>query len=285
MTQFSKVHGCGNDFVLIEDLEDAVVLTDVLVRAMCARHHGVGADGVIRLAPPQDQQSDVFMDYRNADGGIVEMCGNGVRCVASYVLDHGLMSGDTVRVGSRAGVKVVTVTDRAADGRVAETRVDMGAPVLTGKVELRMPSIDHGIASGTQDVVATTLSMGNPHAVLVVDDVAKAPVTDWGPRIERHIAFPEGTNVEFIEVAGPDVVRGRIWERGVGETMASGTGASAMAVAAHLLGGTDRRVRVELPGGVLHVDWLDHTLQVRGPAVEVFAGRLTEAWLAGVTDA
>lgn len=285
MTQFSKVHGCGNDFVLIEDLDDDVVLSEALVRAMCARHSGVGADGVIRLAPPQDQQSDVFMDYRNADGGIVEMCGNGVRCVASYVLDHSLMSGDAVRVGSRAGVKVVTVTGRAADGRVTETRVDMGAPVLTGKVELRMPSIDQGVASGTQDVVATTLSMGNPHAVLLVDDVAKAPVTDWGPRIERNVAFPEGTNVEFIEIAGPDVVRGRIWERGVGETMASGTGASAMAVAAHLLGGTDRRVRVELPGGVLRVDWLQHTLEVRGPAVEVFAGTFTDAWVAGVTDA
>lgn len=286
MISFSKVHGCGNDFVLIEDLDDAVALSGALVRAMCARHHGAGADGVLRLAPAQDQQSDVFMDYRNADGGIVEMCGNGVRCVASYLLDHGLLSGDVVRVGSRAGVKVVTVTDRAVDGSVTETCVDMGAPVPTGTVELRMPAVDAGVASGApgDDVVATTLSMGNPHAVLVVDDVTKAPVTDWGPRIEHHMTFPEGTNVEFIEIAGPDVVRGRIWERGVGETMASGTGASAMAVAAHLLGHTGRKVRVELPGGSLHVDWTEQTLFVRGPAVEVYAGAFTDAWLAGVTD-
>jgi len=294
--KFSKVHGCGNDFVLIEDLDDALGLSPALVRAMCARHHGAGADGVIRLAPARDRQSDVFMDYRNADGSIAEMCGNGVRCVASYVLDHGLLSGDAVRVGSRAGVKVVTVTDRAVDGRVTETRVDMGAPVPTGPVELRMPAVDAVVLSGqpasrsqaarsaSVDVVATTLSMGNPHAVLVVDDVAKAPVNEWGPRIERDVAFPDGTNVEFIEVAGPDVVRGRIWERGVGETMASGTGASAMAAAAHLLGHTGRRVRVELPGGALHVDWTEHTLWVRGPAVEVYAGTFTAAWLAEVDD-
>lgn len=287
--QFSKMHGCGNDFVVIEDLAGAMALSVPLVRALCARHHGVGGDGVIRLAPPADDGTDVFMDYRNADGGIAEMCGNGVRCVAAYVLDHGFVSGDVVRVGSRAGVKVVEVTGRAPDGRVTETRVDMGAPVPGGPVTLRVPAAEgasavHGAAltAGTTDVVATTLSMGNPHAVLVVDDVTKAPVTAWGPRIEHDLAFPEGTNVEFIEIAGPREVRGRIWERGVGETMASGTGASAMAVAAHLLGHTDRHVRVVLAGGTLDVEWGEHTLWVQGPAVEVYSGQLTPAWLAEV---
>lgn len=280
--KFTKVHACGNDFVLIEDLDDVHVLPSALVRAMCARHHGVGADGVIRLAPPRDGDSDVFMDYRNADGGIAEMCGNGVRCVAMYVLDHCLQSGDTVRVGSRAGVKTVDVTRRGPTGRVVETRVDMGAPRPTGAVRLRVSAQGH-----VEEVTATTLSMGNPHAVLVVDDVAKALVTEWGPHIERDVAFPEGTNVEFIEIAGPTVVRGRIWERGVGETMASGTGASAMAVAAHLLGRAGRRVRVDLPGGSLHVDWGTDTVWVQGPAVEVFSGRFSDVWLeqaAGVQD-
>lgn len=279
MTGFSKVHGCGNDFVLIEDLAGVVELSAALVRAVCARHHGVGADGVIRLAPPQDRRSDVFMDYRNADGGVVEMCGNGVRCVAAYILDHGLLSGDVVRVGSRAGVKTVHVTQRDAAGRVTETRVNMGAPRPTGEVRLRVPTLERAVAPGAEDVVATTLSMGNPHAVLLVEDVSKAPVTEWGPRIEHDVAFPDGTNVEFIEVASPSVVRGRIWERGVGETKASGTGAAAMAVAAHLLGRAGRQVRVDLPGGSLEVDWDDDTLWVQGPAVEVYSGSFSDTWL------
>ena len=283
MTNFSKVHGCGNDFVLIEDLDDRVTLSGALTRAICARHHGIGADGVIRLAPPQDAATDVFMDYRNADGSVAEMCGNGVRCVAMYLLDHGLMQGDVVRVGSRAGLKTVTVTRRDASGRVTETCVDMGTPRPTGSVVLRVPAPDGVDGPVVEEVTATTLSMGNPHAVLLVDDVAKAPVAQWGPRIERDVAFPDGTNVEFIEISGPTAIRGRIWERGVGETMASGTGASAMAAAAHLLGHTGRAVRVDLPGGALFVDWGAETLWVRGPAVEVFAGRLSDAWLEQVS--
>jgi diaminopimelate epimerase len=279
MTRFSKVHGCGNDFVLIEDLDGEVTVSGALARAICARHHGIGADGVIRLAPPQDEVSDVFMDYRNADGSVAEMCGNGVRCVAMYMLDHDLMRGDAVRVGSRAGVKTVDVTRRDSAGRVIETRVDMGAPRPTGTVALRVPARNGTGAPSVEEVTATTLSMGNPHAVLLVDDVAKAPVAEWGPRIERDVAFPDGTNVEFIEISSATAIRGRIWERGVGETMASGTGASAMAVAAHLLGHTRRQVRVDLPGGALHVEWGEDTLWVRGPAVEVFAGDLSDVWL------
>ena len=275
--QFTKVHGAGNDFVVIADLDDAIDIGPELVRALCDRHRGVGADGLIRLAPADD--ADVFMDYRNADGGVVEMCGTGVRCVATHVLNRGLLGGDVVRVGSRAGVKVVEVTARDQAGRVIETRVDMGAPQPSGTITLRVPMPD---AHGAIDVVATTLSMGNPHAVVEVEDVAKAPVTEWGPRIERDAAFPEGTNVEFIAVPASDTVRGRIWERGVGETLASGTGASAMAVAAHLLGRTGRQVTVEVPGGRLHADWSDETLHIRGPAVEVFDGDLDDAWLQGV---
>ena len=270
--RFVKAHGAGNDFVLLPDLDDRLTLSAGLVTALCARHTGIGADGVIRIAPARaGSDADVFMDYWNADGSVAEMCGNGVRCVAKYVVDRGLVADGDVRVDSRAGVKVVSVTERDAAGLVRAVRVDMGAPVPG---DVRRPlEVDGSV------VEVTTLSMGNPHAVLLVDDVAAAPVAALGPRIERHPAFPDRTNVEFIAVPAPDHVVGRIWERGVGETQASGTGGSAMAVAAHLLGRAGRRTTVSLPGGDLQVDWGATTLHVTGPAVEVAAGTLDDAWL------
>lgn len=290
--RFVKAHGTGNDFVLLPDVDDAVVLTPGLVRALCHRRFGVGGDGVIRIGRARPgNDADVFMDYWNADGGIAEMCGNGVRCVAKHVVDHGLVRGDLVRVDTRAGVKSVQVVERHADGAVARVRVDMGAPQLLGDVQLDVSPLTvlaraggGGVATADQrTIIATAVSMGNPHAVVFVDDVAAAPVERWGPTIERDPRFPEGTNVEFISVPARDRVVGRIWERGVGETMASGTGSSAMAVAAHLRGGADRHVVVELPGGELRVDWDEDTLHMTGPAVEVGAGDLDEAWLRATT--
>jgi diaminopimelate epimerase len=273
---FLKVHGAGNDFVLLPDLDDRLDLSADLVRALCDRHLGVGGDGVIRLAPPRpDVDADVFMDYRNADGSIAEMCGNGVRTVAKYVADRGLAAGATVAVDTRAGVKVVHV-HRGADGLVDACTVDMGAPVPGAAGQ------PLALADGST-VAITRVSMGNPHAVLLladVADVAAAPLATLGPLVERHPAFPDGTNVEVIAVPDRGRVVGRIWERGVGETMASGTGGSAMAVAAVLNGLADRRVAVHLPGGVLQIDWDMTTLHVTGPAVEVAAGTLDAGWLA-----
>lgn len=277
--QVTKLHACGNDFVVLADLDGTVTLDAATVRALCDRHRGVGGDGVIRIAPSSDAHADVFMDYRNADGSVAEMCGNGVRCVATYVLNRGLRSGDAVRVGSRAGVKDVVVTARDDHGRVVETRVDMGAPRHTGDVVMALSTPD---GQEPIDLRATTLSMGNPHAVIEVGDVEKAPVADWGHRIEHLAVFEHGTNVEFIMVPADNVVRGRIWERGVGETLASGTGASAMAVAAHLRGRTGRHVRVEVPGGALHVDWEPDTLHIRGPAIEVFDATIDDHWLRAI---
>lgn len=287
--RFVKAHGAGNDFVLLPDLEDHLVLTPSFVRALCARHTGVGADGVIRIAPPRwGRAGDVFMDYWNADGSVAEMCGNGVRCVAKYVADRGIVRGDEVRVSTRAGVKPVEIASRWPDGTVASVCVDMGEPKLTGQrqvdvspARLRMPSIPgHQVATLEHLVVTvTTLSMGNPHAVLLVTDVATAPVEAWGPTIEHDEHFPDGVNVEFIAVPARDLVVGRIWERGVGETLSSGTGSCAMAVAAHALGLADRRVRVDLRGGSLEVDWTSSTVLVTGPAVEVASGELDPGWL------
>jgi diaminopimelate epimerase len=284
--QFVKAHGTGNDFVLLPDLDDLLTVDVALTRALCDRHLGLGADGIIRLGGGEDD-TDVFMDYRNADGSVAEMCGNGVRCVAKYVADRGLVSGDVVRVGTRGGVKAVEIVTRHDDGTVAEVRVDMGAPAPTGPVEIDLSSLalagrdrDGMVTAEHRSVTFTTVSMGNPHAVVVVDDVAAAPVERWGAYVAVHDAFPEGTNVEFISVPESNRVIGRIWERGVGETMASGTGASAMATAANLLGLAGSEVAVSLPGGVLTVTRTADTLYVTGPAVEVAAGTLDPRWLA-----
>lgn len=269
--KFVKVHGAGNDFVLLPDLGDALQLSAELTRLLCDRHRGIGADGVIRLAPARvGVDADVFMDYRNADGGVAEMCGNGVRCVAKYVADrHGV---DRVRVDTRGGVKAVTV-QRGPDGRVVGGTVDMGVPVVG--------DLDVVLEAAGSKIVVTTLSLGNPHAVTVVDDVATAPVDVVGPALERHPRFPSGSNVEFIAVPARDRVRGRIWERGVGETLASGTGAAAMAVAAILLGHADSDVAVELPGGTLRATWDGSgPLAITGPAVEVATGTVDVGALA-----
>lgn len=275
MMKFTKAHAAGNDFVLLPDPQDTLVLTPALVRALCRPHVGLGGDGVIRIAPPPPAaDADVFMDYRNADGSLAEMCGNGVRCVAKYVVDRGLVPGTEVRVDTRAGVRLVECELDAA-GRVGRARTDMGEPVPL-KVDLALDVADFGT------IHVTTLSMGNPHAVLVVDDERSAPVGTLGPLLQHDPEFPEGTNVEFIQVTDRTHLLGRIWERGVGETLASGSGAAAMAAAAHLNGLADRQVTVSLSGGVLEADWGQEGLVITGPAVEVASGEIDDSWLKAV---
>ena len=276
--EFVKAHGTGNDFVLLPDLDDTMELTGSLTAMLCTPHLGLGADGVIRIAPARaGVDADVFMDYRNADGSLSQMCGNGVRTVAKYVLDRQLLTGDRLRIDTRGGVKVVQVAGRDAHGLVTLVRVDMGIPE-PGAVE----TLQIDAEGNPTEVEVTTVSMGNPHAVVLVEDVPTAPVRTAGPSIATHPRFPEGTNVEFITAEGPARVRGRIWERGVGETLASGTGASAMAVAAHMRGLAGREVDVALPGGVLAIDWSGDRLFVTGPAVEVASGTLDPRWVASL---
>ncbi len=272
--QFTKAHGTGNDFILVPDPDDQISLTPALVRALCDRHLGLGGDGVIRLAPARPGvEADVFMDYRNADGSLAEMCGNGVRCVAKYVADRG-HTGQQVRVDTRAGVKVVEVVSWHEDGTVDVLRVDMGAPVAIGSVRIDL--------EGAGDIELTTVSMGNPHAVIAMGDVTAAPLSDWGQAINADERFAGGVNVEVIAVPGLDRVEGRIFERGVGETLASGTGAAAMAVAAHTRGLATRDVTVDLPGGELEISWDEESLYVTGPAREVASGSVAPALLAEI---
>jgi diaminopimelate epimerase len=287
--EFTKAHGTANDFVVLVDPHDRLDLPAELVRALCDRRRGLGADGVLRLGRPAE--GDVFMDYRNADGSVVEMCGNGVRVVAKHAVDHGLATptGDgTVVVDTRSGPKPVRVVARHDDGTVAEVEVDMGPPLLEpAQVPFEAP---FGIDDGTltyplvvdgQVLDLAVVSMGNPHAILEVDDVASAPVATLGPRLETHAAFPAKTNVEFVEPVGQDEVRLRVWERGVGETAACGTGACATVVALQRLGQVGEEVAVRLPGGTLLVRWRPGgSVFMTGPAVEVGHGTLDDAWLA-----
>jgi diaminopimelate epimerase len=274
---FVKSHGAGNDFVMIGDLEDTLGLLDPkLVAALCDRHQGIGADGLIRIV--RASEADFFMDYYNADGGVAEMCGNGIRCLAKYVADRGFAKGETLRIDSRAGIKDV-VLYRDAEGLVDRVRVDMGPPILE---RARIPVSGDGdplhveVNVGIGRFEAACVSMGNPHAVVFVDSLAGVEVERIGPAIETSSPFPAKTNVEFTEVLSQDEVRVRVWERGVGETQACGTGACATAVAASLRGFTGRTVAVHMPGGTLDIEWTDDTVYLTGPVVEVFSATIDD---------
>ncbi|HVL90387.1 MAG TPA: diaminopimelate epimerase, partial [Actinomycetota bacterium] len=277
-----KMHGAGNDFVMVEDLQNRITPGPELVRLLCDRHFGVGADGLIRVAPADD--ADFFMDYYNADGEAAEMCGNGIRCLAKFVADRGLVGGDKLRVGTRAGIKDLELF-RGPGGDVERVRVDMGPPILERKrIPLSGPGDDalrETIEVDDFTFVATALSMGNPHCVLFVTDLDAVPFGYLGPTIEMLPLFPQRANIEFVQVLSRNEVRTRVWERGVGETLACGTGACAIAVASALRGFTDRQVSVHLPGGTLEIDWAaDGRVFMTGPAEEVFRGQLDPRFIA-----
>lgn len=294
--EFTLAHGTGNDFVVVVDRDGAGPLRPSLVRALCDRRTGLGADGVIRLVPggaDGDPPADVTMDHVNADGTPAAVCGNGLRVAAKHVLDHGLVAvvGDVVRVATPSGVRPVTVR-RGPDGRVVEATVDLGRPSSEpASVPFLAPAGAEGPAhrvevDGTV-VELAVVSMGNPHAVVLVDDVDEAPVARLGAALESHPAFPDRANVSFVQVVDPATIRLRVFERGVGETAACGSGACAAAVAATALGrtalGVDRPVEVRLPGGTLVIARTpDGHVTLTGPAVEVAHGRLDPAWLAAV---
>ena len=264
-----KYQGTGNDFVMTLDPDDERRLDAADVRALCDRRFGVGADGSIRVTRAGDGRP--FMDYRNADGSIAEMCGNGIRCVAVFLRDLGEETGPSFDVGTRAGVRHVAFRD---DGRVS---VDMGEPNFTkAAIPMRGPAWetyrDEALDLGGDVVVrATAVSMGNPHLVLFLEeDPDRFHVSHIGAVLERDERFPEGTNVEFARV-GPDGIAARVWERGSGETMACGSGACAIAVAANETGLSERRVLVRFPGGELEVErQASGSVLLTGPAERVF---------------
>ncbi len=279
--EFTKMHGLGNDFIVIEDLDDSLDLAPEAVAYFCDRNFGIGGDGLILVRPASIPDADYFMLYYNADGTTAEMCGNGVRCFAKYLVDHGLVpeSADEIRVETLGGVRPLRV-ERAADGTMETATVDMGEPILESS---RIPTtiegdqvLQHPLETELGTFEVTAVSMGNPHAVIWVDDVETAPVEFLGPLIETHEAFPAKTNVEFAQLLPSDHIRLRVWERGVGETLACGTGACATLMAAVLECRIGREATVELPGGELHIRLeTDGHVYMTGPAAEVFRGTVT----------
>jgi diaminopimelate epimerase len=275
--KFTKMHGLGNDYVLVSLFDQQVADPASLARAISDRHRGVGSDGLIFVAPPTAAGAHVRMSMYNADGSRAQMCGNGVRCLAKLAYERGLARENSLHVQTDRGILTLDLV-LDANRRVTEVRVDMGEPILDPR---RIPVglageriVAHPLECGAHTLYMTCASLGNPHAVFFVPDLSGVPLNDWGPRLEAHPLFPERINVHFVQVGRRDFVRMITWERGAGPTQACGTGASAVCVAGVLNDVTDRSIAAELPGGVLQLAWDEATNHVfmTGPAVEVFSG-------------
>ncbi len=273
--KFTKMHGAGNDYVYINGFEEQIDDPVKLAQQVSQRRFGIGADGLILILP--SEVADVRMRMFNADGSEGAMCGNGIRCVAKYAYDHGLVDRLKMTVETGAGIlSLVLFVD--SSGLVSRVQVNMGVPRLTrGEIPMSGPTTETAVAIPLeidhQQFEITCISMGNPHAVVFVADVEQFPVTEIGPQIENHPWFPDRVNVEFVQVVNPAEVIQRTWERGSGETFACGTGASAVTVAGALTGRTERKIINHLRGGNLELEWLESgEVLMIGPAVEVFHG-------------
>jgi diaminopimelate epimerase len=281
--RFSKMHGIGNDFIMINCLgmEGDTLAAEAQRQAefLCDRKFGVGADGVILVLPGEEHRFRMRMF--NPDGSEAEMCGNGIRCFAKYVSDHGFARGkDVLSIETGAGLLSVQL-HKNGEGHVETVRVDMGEPVLQPALvpttlASEGPVVNAPLELSDRTLRVTAVSMGNPHAVTFVDSVKDYPVAAVGPQVESHPAFPRRTNTEFIEVLSDREINFRVWERGAAETLACGTGACASVVAASLNGLTGRDVLVHLPGGDLRVEWseADNHVYMTGPAAEVYEGEI-----------
>ena len=273
--KFTKMHGAGNDYVYINGFEEQIDDPVALAKQVSNRQFGIGSDGLILILP--SDVADVRMRMFNIDGSESEMCGNGIRCVAKYAYDHNLVDQLDITVETGGGI-LSLVMSAGSSGLVERVRVNMGEPRLKrGDIPMTGPASDQAVAISLevseQPLELTCVSMGNPHAVIFVDDVELFPVTEIGQLIENHICFPERTNVEFVQVLSPTEVIQRTWERGSGETLACGTGASAVTVAGVLTGRTQRKIINHLRGGDLELEWLENgSVMMTGPAVEVFSG-------------
>lgn len=275
MISFVKYHGLGNDFILVDNRQQPEpIITPEQAILWCDRHFGIGADGVI-FALPGQADTDYTMRIFNSDGSEPEMCGNGIRCLARFIADlEGASAKEIYRIHTLAGVIIPKLE---ANGQVT---VDMGCPrLLAAEIPTTLAAADQQVINQPIEVAGkswqvTCVSMGNPHCITFVEDVAAIPLESIGPQFEHHPTFPQRTNTEFIEVVSRDYLKMRVWERGAGITLACGTGACAALAAGVLNDLCDRRATVELPGGCLEIEWsaVDQRLYMTGPAQQVFSG-------------
>lgn len=304
---FVKLHGAGNDFVVIDDLSDEITLTAQQVAYLCDRHRGIGADGVILVKPSPRSECVAYMHYVNSDGSLAEMCGNGVRCFAKFLVDRGFVgaSRGSFIADTLAGPRPITF-EVDEDGLMTQATVDMGAPLfnpeaiptmlqatsevmhsttVTGDAVREPVVLDTPVETPYGTFALSCVSMGNPHAVIFLDDLTSDALERFdiaapGSYLESHTLFPQKINVEFATIernADDTRIVMRVWERGCGETLACGTGACATAVAAALSGRTGQRVTLALLGGDLQIEWAeDNHVFLTGPATEVFTGTITE---------
>ena len=264
------MHGLGNDFILIDARDQDMPQLSKFCREYSDRRFGIGFDQALILYP--SRSADFRMDIYNADGSQVEMCGNGIRCFAKYIWDRGISTKSELAVETMSGI----IRPVKAGNLI---QVDMGEPILDGPsipVNLEGSVKGHLLKINDRDFPVTCVSMGNPHAVVFIEDIQSFPIDKYGPMIENHTLFPKRINVEFVRVVNKGEITVRVWERGAAETLACGTGACASAVASNLNGHTGREVNVHLPGGDLQIDWdkKDNHVYMTGPAVEVYSGEL-----------
>ena len=282
--KFTKMHGCGNDYVYVNCLEEKIKHPSETAIKVSDRHFGIGSDGLILIKP--SEKADFEMEMYNADGSQGAMCGNGVRCIAKYVYDYGLTDKTTITIETKGGIKELDLT--VEDGKVTWVKVDMEAPITKAS---QIPAIyddldeviDQPVIVDGKEYNITCISMGNPHGVVFVDSVADIDIEKIGPKFENHPMFPDRVNTEFIELVDDKTIKMRVWERGAGETLACGTGACASAYASYLNKKTGKKVLVHLLGGDLQIEYDEEkdTIFMTGPATTVFDGEID---LTGIDD-
>lgn len=277
--KFTKMQGCGNDYVYINGFEEKIPQDkkSELAIKLSNRNFGIGSDGIIFINPGKIAEFE--MEMYNADGSRSEMCGNGMRCVGKYIYDYGLSDKTQIEVESAGAVKYLTLTP-GADGKIEKIRVNMGSPILKATdvpvISDNETVVDEKITVKGQDYNMTCVSMGNPHAVVFMDDVRNLDIEAIGPDFENHERFPRRTNTEFVQIIDRSHVFMRVWERGTGETLACGTGCCATAVACILNGHTDNCVDVEVLGGHIQIEWNreENVVYMTGPAKVSFDGEI-----------
>ncbi|MBF7095864.1 diaminopimelate epimerase [Alkalibacter mobilis] len=274
---FSKYHGTGNDFIIVENLDKRISLSQDAIAKMCDRHFGIGADGFLLVE--KSDSSDIKMVYHNSDGSLAAMCGNGIRCFAKHVYDNGILDNKIFTVETPAGEKIITIEE--LDGcKASKISVDMGPAIFEtekiGVVTTEKQLIDFSLQTEFGDILLSAVSMGNPHGIIQVDDMDSYPIEKIGPFVEKNKLFSHGANVNFAQILDRKNIRVTTWERGSGLTLACGTGSCASVALLNKKQMIDEKVNVKTPGGILTVEVGD-TVIMTGPAIHVFEGKISFA--------